>query len=73
MARYLIIVLSFVTLTMFQPALAAEFGTKDEAVAMVKRVQEHFKKEGPALTFRPCQTNRQRSFMIAICIRSSMT
>jgi uncharacterized protein len=31
---------------------AAEFGTRDEAVAMVKRVQEKFKKEGPDATFR---------------------
>ena len=27
--------------------VAAEFGTRTEAVAMVKRVQERFKKEGP--------------------------
>lgn len=31
---------------------AAEFGTRDEAVAMVKRVQEKFKKEGPEATFK---------------------
>src|SRR6201997_886366 len=31
---------------------AAEFGTRDEAVAMVKRIQEKFKKEGPDATFR---------------------
>jgi TRAP-type uncharacterized transport system substrate-binding protein len=31
---------------------AAEFGTRDEAVAMVRRVQEKFKKEGPEATFR---------------------
>jgi uncharacterized protein len=31
---------------------AAEFGTRDEAVAMVRRVQEKFKKEGPDATFR---------------------
>jgi uncharacterized protein len=30
---------------------AAEFGTRDEAVAMVRRVQEKFKKEGPDATF----------------------
>ena len=28
------------------PASAAEFGTRDEAVAMVKRVQAKFKTEG---------------------------
>jgi uncharacterized protein len=33
-------------------ASAYEFGTRAEAVAMVKRVQEKFKKEGPDATFR---------------------
>ena len=31
---------------------AAEFGSRDEAVAMVQRVQEKFKKDGPDATFR---------------------
>ncbi len=31
---------------------AAEFGTRDEAIAMVRRVQEKFKKEGPDATFK---------------------
>jgi uncharacterized protein len=30
---------------------AAQFGTRDEAVALVKRVQDKFKKEGPEATF----------------------
>ena len=34
------------------PAQAVDFGTRDEAVAMVKRVQEKFKKEGADATFR---------------------
>src|SRR5438128_12430259 len=34
------------------PGLAAEFGTREEAVAMVKRVQEKFKKDGPEATFK---------------------
>src|SRR6266852_8425558 len=34
------------------PLHAAEFGTRDEALAMVRRVQEKFKKEGPEATFR---------------------
>ena len=34
------------------PVQAADFGTRDEAVAMVKRVQEKFKKDGPDATFR---------------------
>ena len=32
-------------------AKAAQFGTRDEAVALVKRVQEKFKKDGPEKTF----------------------
>ncbi len=34
------------------PLRAAEFGTRDEAIAMVRRVQEKFRKEGPEATFR---------------------
>ncbi|MBO0753305.1 MAG: cache domain-containing protein [Bradyrhizobiaceae bacterium] len=34
------------------PLRAAEFGTREEAVAMVRRVQEKFRKEGPEATFR---------------------
>ena len=33
------------------PAGAAEFGTKEEAVAMVKRVQAIFKADGAEATF----------------------
>jgi uncharacterized protein len=38
--------------TSILPAQAVDFGTRDEAVAMVKRIQEKFKKEGPDATFR---------------------
>jgi signal transduction histidine kinase len=51
MARYLI-ALFFVAFAMMGSATAAEFGTKDEAIAMVKRAQEQFKKDGPELTFK---------------------
>jgi TRAP-type uncharacterized transport system substrate-binding protein len=34
------------------PAGAAEFGTRDEAEAMIKRVQDKFRKDGPEATFR---------------------
>ena len=44
MVRYLA-ALSIATLIMFAPATAAEFGTKEEAIAMVKRVQEQFKNQ----------------------------
>src|SRR5712691_12871639 len=33
------------------PAGAAEFGTRDEALAMVRRVQQKFKKEGAEAAF----------------------
>lgn len=43
-------------------AFAGEaFGTRAEAVAMVKRVQQKFKKDGPDATFRAV-TSRQRPF-----------
>ncbi len=38
------------------PLRAAEFGTRDEAVAMLRRVQEKFKKDGPEATFRAINT-----------------
>jgi uncharacterized protein len=38
--------------TSVPPLHAAEFGTREEALAMVRRVQEKFKKEGPDATFR---------------------
>ena len=39
-------------IAMALPLTAAEFGSKDEAVAMVKRVQAEFKKDGPKATFK---------------------
>ena len=45
--------LAFAALITFaSPLPAAEFGSKDEAVAMVKRVQAEFKKAGPEATFK---------------------
>jgi cytochrome c len=44
------------------PALAAEFGSKDEAVAMVKRVQAEFKKDGPAAAFKAVSDNSNKDF-----------
>jgi cytochrome c len=45
---------SFAALILFfaPAAVAAEIGTKEEAVAMVKRVQERFKKDGAEATFK---------------------
>jgi signal transduction histidine kinase len=48
----LVMALAFLAWAASQPAAAAaQFGTKDEAVAMVKRVQEKFAKDGAAATF----------------------
>jgi uncharacterized protein len=47
----LMFAMSFVA-TSVLPVRAAEFGTRDEAVAMVRRVQEKFKKEGVEATVR---------------------
>ncbi len=38
-------------ITIASAAAADEFGSKDEAIAMVKRVQAEFKKNGPDATF----------------------
>jgi TRAP-type uncharacterized transport system substrate-binding protein len=48
-AAFFAIVLAFTMMAL--PADAAEFGTRDEAVAMVKRVQAKFKKEGAEAAF----------------------
>lgn len=44
------------------PAPAAEFGSKDEAVAMVKRVQAEFKKSGPVTTFKAVSDKAVKDF-----------
>ena len=43
-------------------ARASEFGTREEAVAMVKRVQERFRKEGPEATFKAITDPSTREF-----------
>jgi uncharacterized protein len=49
-AAILAIVLAWLTAAL--PASAVEFGTRDEARAMVRRVQDKFKKEGADAAFR---------------------
>jgi uncharacterized protein len=39
------------------PLQAAEFGTREEAMAMVRRVQEKFKRDGPEATFKALNNN----------------
>lgn len=51
MLRYFI-ALSVATLAVVGSANADEFGTRAEAVAMVKRVEAQFKKDGPEATFK---------------------
>src|SRR5215475_237509 len=56
MSRHALALITFIAFTALflgtLPASAAEFGTREEAVAMVKRVQEKFRREGPQAAFR---------------------
>jgi len=59
----LIGLLAFVLLFAISPACSApEFGSKPEAVAMVKRAQEMFKKEGPDATFKAISDASNKEF-----------
>ena len=49
-------------LTPVAPAMAAEFGTKQEAVSMVKRVQAQFKKEGADATFKAVSDKTTKAY-----------
>jgi TRAP-type uncharacterized transport system substrate-binding protein len=46
------LMIAVLNLATFAPALAGEFGTREEAIAMVKRVQEKFRRDGADATFR---------------------
>ncbi len=52
MLRALAAIATVTLLTLTCAASPAEYGTKDEAVAMVKRVQAMFAKDGPDATFK---------------------
>ncbi len=54
-----------------QPAASEEYGTKAEAVAMVKRVQDMFKAQGADATFKA--VDDKAVAMTEICIRLSTT
>jgi cytochrome c len=54
--------LTIAALVMFAPATAAQFGTKEEAVAMVKRVQEMFRKDGAEATFKAVSDKSIKEF-----------
>jgi signal transduction histidine kinase len=49
-------------ITIASPVTADEFGTKAEAVAMVKRVQAEFKKAGPQATFKEVSDKAVKDF-----------
>src|ERR1019366_6784951 len=49
-------------LTIAAPAAAEEFGSKDEAIAMVKRVQAEFKKDGADATFKAVSDKATKEF-----------
>jgi cytochrome c len=49
-------------LSLASPTAASEFGSRDEAVAMVKRVQEMFKKEGADATFKAVSDKSNKEF-----------
>jgi cytochrome c len=52
MVRALAAMTMLATLTFACPASATEYGSKDEAVAMVKRVEAMFSKDGADATFK---------------------
>jgi cytochrome c len=52
MVRVLAAITMVIAMTLACSASAAEYGTKDEAVAMVKRVQAMFAKDGADATFK---------------------
>jgi cytochrome c len=57
--------LAFIFIALFaitSPAIAAQFGTRDEAVAMVKRVQQEFKVDGAAATFKAVSDKSTKAF-----------
>lgn len=59
----LIAFLIFATLSIMPlQAATSEFGTKDEAVAMVKRAQDMFKKDGADATFKAISDPANKEF-----------
>lgn len=47
-----LVTIAFALALSVSPGFASEFGTREEAVAMVKRVQEKFRTDGPEATFK---------------------
>lgn len=61
MIRILTIVLIAMVSWAF-PLAASEFGTREEAIAMVKRVQDKFKKDGSEATFKAVTDQSTKEF-----------
>lgn len=61
MLRLVVLVGLLSALSVPSRSVAAQIGTKDEAVAMVKRVQDKFRNDGPEATF-VAVTNRDLAF-----------
>jgi signal transduction histidine kinase len=57
-----IALLAFALFVAFPVHAAPEFGSKTEAVAMVKRVQDMFKKDGPQATFKAVSDKSTKDF-----------
>jgi cytochrome c len=62
MLRVLISFAALVLMISTPFAFASEFGTKEEAVAMVKRVQEKFQKDGADATFKSISDQSGKEF-----------
>lgn len=61
--RFLALTVSMALLAPLLPSFAAtEFGSKEEAVAMVERVQAEFKKEGAETTFKDVSDKSVKAF-----------
>jgi ABC-type glycerol-3-phosphate transport system substrate-binding protein len=58
----IVIFLALAALTSAAPATAAEFGTKAEAIAMVKRSQDQFKKDGPDIAFKAVSDKSNKAY-----------
>jgi len=61
--RFIALFVFAILMSIALPATAtSEFGTRDEAIAMVKRVQEEFKKDGAEATFKAVSDKSVKDF-----------
>lgn len=62
MPRIFAVLAIILTTALAWPATASEFGTREEAIAMVKRVQAKFKSEGADATFKAVSDPADKDF-----------